>query len=103
MLCALLCSASFTQSSDFEVGPWFWCGLVLLAAVCCPIVWMYCNVFGHSPVDGLWGCFQFEAFVTKTIMSSHAQVFKWTYAHFFLVKHLRVECLDHVLYMDLKF
>ena len=54
MLCALLCSASFTQSSDFEVGPWFWCGLVLLAAVCCPIVWMYCNVFGHSPVDGLW-------------------------------------------------
>lgn len=94
MLCALLCSASFTQRSDFEVGPWFWCGLVLLAAVCCPIVWMYCNVFGHSPVDALWGCFQFEAVMNKAAMNDYVQFFVSICFSALLSTYLGVEFID---------
>ena len=57
MLCTLLCLASFTQSSYFGAGPWFWCGLGLLTPCTVPFVaGMRCNVFSHSPVDALGLC-----------------------------------------------
>lgn len=75
MLCTLLCLASFTQGSYFEVGLCFWCGLVLFTVVCCPIVWMYCNVFSHFPVDGFWDCFQFEAIMNKAAVNVYVPSF----------------------------
>lgn len=38
-------------------------------SVWCPIVWLYCNVFNLSPIDGLLVCFQFGAVMNKSSMN----------------------------------
>ena len=59
----------------FEVDPHCWCGLILCIVVWYPIVWMYCNVLSHSPVDGLLGCFHFEAIMNKAAVNIYVKFF----------------------------
>ena len=43
------------------------------------IVWIYYNLFIHSPVDGHLCCFNFLVPANKAAVNIHAQIFVWTY------------------------
>ena len=58
--------ASSTQHTYFEIHP---CCCISSSLIFIAeqnyIVWLYLNLFIHSPVDGLLDCFQFETIKNK--------------------------------------